>query len=39
LFDALHNIAIPSPSLVPSPNIVGTLDTTDAVDVDPPLHE
>ena len=36
---ALHNIVIPSPSSVPSPNIIGTSDTTDVVDVDPPLHE
>jgi len=39
LSGALHNIAIPSPSSVPSPNIVGTSDTIDVVDVDPPLHE
>jgi len=40
LFAALQNIAILTLSSVPSTNIVGTLDTTDAfTDVDPPLLE
>jgi len=40
LSNALQNIVIPSPSLVPSLNIVGTSDTTNGgTNVDPPLHE
>jgi len=40
LFGDLQNIAITSLSSVPSPNIVGTSDTTDVVaNIDPPLHE